>query len=65
MSVRMTKENLQSLNERNFRIHFLEVRLSHSSVEVGQCPWNEGDSKIWIGSSIIAPFTVKPKARQG
>lgn len=62
--IRMTKENLQSLFESNFRIHLMEVRPTHSSVEVGQCPWSEGVGKAWIDFSIIAPFTVKTKARQ-
>jgi hypothetical protein len=39
---KMTKEILQSLREREFRIHLLEVRRPYSSVEVGQCPWSEG-----------------------
>jgi len=60
----MSKENLQSTNERNFRFHFLEVRLPHSSVEVGQHLQNEGGSKIWFGSTVPAPFTVKTKAGQ-
>lgn len=64
MSISMTKENLQSRRERNFRSHLLEVRLTHSSVEVGQCPWSEGVSKTWIDFSIVAPFTEKAKAKQ-
>ena len=63
MSVSMTNEKLQSLEgERTILIRPLEVRLLHSSREVGQFPWSEGSSKAWIDFfSIIAPFTEKAK----
>jgi hypothetical protein len=65
MLISMTNENLQLLlSERHFQIRPLEVRLFHSSGEVGQCPWSEGSSKMWIEFSIIAPFTEKTQARQ-
>jgi hypothetical protein len=60
----MTNENLQSLAERNFHNHSLEVRLSHSSVEVNESSWSEGDSKTWFDFNFLAPFTEKIKARQ-
>ncbi len=65
MSISMTNENLQLLlSERHFQIRPLEVRLFHSSREVGQCPWSEGNSKMWIELNIIVSFTEKNKARQ-
>jgi hypothetical protein len=65
MLISMTKEKLQSLEgERTILIRPLEVRLFHSSREVGQCPWSEGNSKMWIEFNILAPFSEKNKARQ-
>ena len=65
MLISMTNEKLQSLEgERIILIRPLEVRLFHSSREVGQCPWSEGNSKMWIESNIIASFTEKIQARQ-
>ena len=64
MLIRMTKENLQSINERDFRIHPLEVRLSNMSVEVNENSWSKEDSKPCLGFSFLAPFSVKIKARQ-
>jgi len=61
---RMSKENLRSPDERSFHIHYMEVRPIHSSREVGQCPWSEGNSKMWIEFNILAPFSEKNKARQ-
>ena len=64
MSIRMIKENLQSLVERDFHIHPLEVRLSHSSDEASESSWSEGGSKLCLGFNSLAPFSVKTKARQ-
>lgn len=64
MLIRMTKENLQSCSERNFRIHPLEVRLSHISDELNESSWSEGDSRPCVGFSFLAPFSEKNKARQ-
>ncbi len=64
MLIKMTKENLQSKNERNAHSRPLEVRLSHSSDEVSENSWSEGDSKKWIGFNFLAPFSEKTEARQ-
>jgi hypothetical protein len=64
MSIRMTKENLQSEIERSSRTHPLEVRLSNSSDEMSESSWSEVGSKMWIGFNFLAPFSVKIKARQ-
>jgi hypothetical protein len=64
MSIRMTKENLQSLVERDFHIRPMEVRLPHSSDEANESPWSEGGSKLCLGFSFLAPFSEKIKARQ-
>ncbi len=64
MSIRMTKENLQSLDERDFYIHPLEVRLPHSSDEANENSWSEGCSKLCLGFNLLAPFSEKTKARQ-
>ena len=65
MLISMTKEKLQSLEgERTILIRPLEVRLFHSSREVGQCPWSEGIGKIWNDNNVLASFTEKNKARQ-
>ena len=61
---RMSKENLQSPNERSSRIHVVEVRSTHSSYEVGQCPWSKGVDKIWNDQHIIAPLSEERQARQ-
>jgi hypothetical protein len=65
MLIMMTKENLQSKIERNPRTHPVEVRPSHSSDEVNESSWSQGDGKKWISFSFLAPFSEKTKARQG
>lgn len=64
MLIRMTKENLQSLAERDLHIHPVEVRLPHSSEDANESSWSEGGSKLCLGFIFLAPFSEKTKAGQ-